>query len=158
MLIEQIPIVLSVFACIISLYSVYKALIMPKLLQDNIETAISHYEEELETYLKPIQEKVKKSYSQLGKAGASVRQKQALDARITQDVISLQDPLIQGALELFPNVREYVDKNPHMLMELLPRLKELQKIDGFKIGDLISPSSPNNPSNPSKHPYGRLEE
>jgi hypothetical protein len=69
----------------------------------------------------------------------------------------MQDPLIQGALDMFPNVKEYVGKNPHMLMELIPRLQQLQQIEGFKLTDLVSPPS-SSPRPSSSHPFGRREE
>ena len=113
--------------------------------------------EELELSLKPIKETISKSYSHMGSKGASVKQSKALDVRISQDMINMQDPLIQGALEMFPNVRQYVEKNPHMLMELLPRLQQLQSIEGFKLPDLLGSSpSPSLGSHP--HPFGNREE
>jgi hypothetical protein len=154
---ELIPLAISLIALIISLISVYKALEVPKILENGIENAVSVYESEIEKWLKPIDEKISKSYSHLGTKGATAKQVKKMDQLIGQDILDQQDPLLKTALELFPNASEYVEKNPHLLQELLPRLQALKGDPDFKITDLISPSPSRNP-NPSKHPYGRLEE
>jgi len=132
--------------------SLYKAQKMPQFVEDEANKVLNTLDETLQETLQPINKAISTSYSHMGTKGANVKQQKALDKRLAQDVINMQDPMIRGALDMFPNVKDYVEKNPNMLMELLPRLQQLQQIDGFNPLDIISPS-PNNP-NPSKpHPF-----
>ena len=154
---ELIPVILSLIGIVLGSGSVIYAYKSRKIMEEQANILLNTLDETLEKAFAPINEKISKSYSQLGHKGATAKQIKALDKRIGQDVINMQDPLIQGALDMFPNVKEYVLKNPNMLQELLPRIAQLQQIEGFKPMDLISPS-PSNTPNPSKsHPFG-LEE
>ena len=119
-------------------------------MQEEGETLLNDFTEVLDSTMKPVNDAISKSYSQLGTMGATAKQKKALDSRIGEDMINMQDPIIQGALDMFPNVKEYVMKNPNLLIELLPRIQQLQAIPGFNPMDLIAPpSSPN----PTTHPF-----
>lgn len=149
MLIENAAILISLGALILASYSVYKAIKMPQYIEEKADSILNTLDLELKEVLDPINEKISKSYSHLGSKGAHVRQVQALDKKLAQDVLNMQDPMIKGALDLFPNVRDYVEKNPDLLMELLPRIQQLQGIEGFNPLDLISPPSSKNTSLPS---------
>jgi hypothetical protein len=153
----MIPFVLALFASVTALVSIYKASLIPKIVEEEGIKVIEHLEMTLDETLKPINHAISASYSQLGTKGATAKQEKALDKRIAQDMLSLQDPMIQAGLEMFPNVREYVEKNPELLIKLLPRLQQLQSIEGFNPMDLISPS-PGNPIPTAKHPYGTKEQ
>jgi len=149
MLIENIALITSFLALIIASISVYKALKMPEIVEEKADEILNTLDNELKSLLDPINEKISKSYSHMGTAGAHAKQVKALDKRIAQDVINMQDPMIKAGLDMFPNVREYVEKNPDLLMELLPRLAQLQQIEGFNPIDLISPPSSKTSSLPS---------
>jgi len=149
MLIENIAIVTSFAALIIASISVYKAMKMPQIVEEKADEILNTLDNELKEVLQPINEKISKSYSHLGTQGAHAKQVKALDKRIAQDMINLQDPMIKAGLDMFPNVREYVEKNPDLLLELLPRLQQLQQIEGFNPMDLISPSPSPKTSTPS---------
>jgi len=149
MLIENIALTTSFLALILASYSVYKAFKMPEIIAQEADNVLNTLDNELKEVLEPINEKISKSYSHMGKAGAHVRQVQALDKKIAQDIINQQNPMVNAALDMFPNVREYVEKNPDLLMELLPRLQQLQGIEGFNALDLISPSPSSKTPSPS---------
>ncbi len=119
---ELIPVILSLIATVLGAGSVYYAYKSREIMEERANILLSTLDETLESAFKPINEKISKSYSQLGTKGATAKQVKALDKRIGQDMINMQDPLIQAGLELFPNAREYVEKNPNMLIELLPKL------------------------------------
>ncbi len=95
--------------------------------------------------------------SHKGTMGANVKQLKTLDKKIALDLIDQGDPLIKAALDMFPNAREYVEKNPGLLLELLPRLEALQKVPGgFKVQELFGP--PSSLDKPTTHPFGMNEE
>jgi len=128
---------------------VYKALKVPEIVEEQADQVLNTLDETLKETLEPIKQTISKSYSHMGTAGARVKQTQALEKRLAKDVINMQDPMIRGALDMFPNVKEYVEKNPDLLLELLPRLQQLQGIEGFNPMDLISPPSSKTSSLPS---------
>lgn len=154
---QLIPLVLSLIAVVIASLSLYKAEKMPEFVEEEANKVLSTLDETLSETLKPIQTAISTSYSHMGTKGANAKQVKAMDKRIAQDMLNMQDPLIQGALDMFPNVKEYVTKNPNMLMELLPRIQQLQSIEGFKLPDLLG-APPSSPSNPTSHPFGKREE
>jgi len=150
MLIEQAAILISFVAIILSSFSVYKAIKTDEIIAREADNILNTLDNELKEVLEPINQKISKSYSHLGAKGAHTRQVQALDKKIAQDIINTQNPMISAALDMFPNVKEYVEKNPDLLMELLPRLQQLQGIEGFNALDIISPSpSPKTSPSPS---------
>jgi len=147
MTILQYAFLTSFLALIIALLSLYKALKTPEIIEQQADIILNTLDNTLKETLEPIQQNIKTSYSHKGTLGAHARQVKALDRKIAEDIINQQSPLVQGALDLFPNVKEYVNKNPDLLMELLPRLQQLQSIEGFNPLDLVSPSpSPRHPT------------
>lgn len=158
MLIETFALLLSIVASIIAGVSLKKALDTPKMVEEQAENILSTLDETLKETLEPIQTAVKKSYSHMGSAGAMVKKEQALDRRLAQDMINQGDPMLQALLDMFPNAKEYVEKNPELIMSLIPRLQALSQVEGFNIADLLQ----KNPSLPSRthpsHPFGMKEE
>jgi len=155
---ELIPLAISVIATIIGTLSVFYAIKTREKVEEAQEFMLNTLDKTLEEALTPVKQTISKSYSQLGTMGATAKQVKALDKRIAQDVIDMQNPMIQAALDMFPNVKEYVEKNPHLLTELLPRIQALQGIEGFNVSDLLGSPSPSLPSPSHPHPFGRNEE
>ena len=140
---------IAIISGIIAIFSLYKA---RQIADDTLETLDTLLAEQL----KPMKNAVSRSMSDKAQASVTTRQRQALDKRIAQDVIDMQNPLVSALLDQFPNVKEYIGKNPNLLVELLPRLQALQGIEGFQITDLVNPSPSSRTQQP--HPFGSREE
>jgi len=151
----NIPFILALVSLAVAIYSLYLAKKTPEMIELQANSILNTLDETLKETLEPMQKRVSLAFSDKGMKGVTVKQQQALDKRIATDMINLQDPLIQGVLDMFPNVKEYVTKNPHMLMELLPRLEQLSQIEGFTISDLLSPS-PSSRTSPSPSSRSRI--
>lgn len=159
MIIETIPLILSVIAVVMAGISLIKALKMPEIVEEKADFILSTLDETLKETLEPIQDTIKKSYSHMGTKGALVKKEMALDRRLAQDMIAQSDPMINALLDMFPNAKDYVEKNPELIMSLIPRLQALSQVEGFQLSDLLgkNPSLPLSGHSPS-HPFGIKEE
>lgn len=146
-----IALVLAVASMALSLYRAY---ITPKILDEKYEDMLNSIDNELKETLQPIEHTVSRVMSDRGTQGASKQQIKTLEKNLALDMIDMKDPMIQEILDLFPNVKQYVNKNPHLILELLPRIQQLQQTpDGAK-GFLDGLLPGNKGSQNRKHPFG----
>ena len=54
--------------------------------------------------------------TELGFKRGAQKQEQAVEAAITKDIISYNEPLIGAALQMFPNLSKLANKNPQLAM------------------------------------------
>lgn len=138
----------------------YQWLKLPLIIDDTVERVSIALREHVDQELEPAKVAVSRAMTTKSKAGIDAIQRKALNKRIGQDMIDLQSPEVKLLLEMFPRASEYVEKNPDLIMELLPRIQALKGQEGFKLTDLFNPSSSlgGSPSITRKHPFGMKEE
>lgn len=136
--ISVIAAILSVIALALAVYNAY---ITPKIIANEADNILNTIDNQLKETLQPMQHVISRTMSNMGEKGISAIQQRTLDKNLALDVINLQDPLIQQALELFPNVKQYINKNPNLILELIPRIQKLRQIDGLNLPDIIKPGN-----------------
>ena len=104
--------------------------------------------EDINSGLEPLKIAVSRSMGIIGEKGHDTQKLKRAEKYIAQDLIDSQDPLILAALDaLSPNgkARGYLEENPDLILQLLPRLQALSKIEGFNPIDLIKKSGESSP-------------
>ena len=153
---DIIALFLAIISMGIALFTYLKYETIPVLIEKEGELIASDILSTLEETLKPLQHAVSRAFSNRGQKGAETRQIQRAEALLTQDMMARQDPLIQAGLELFPNFKQYIEENPHLLPQLIPRLQALSQVPGFNPMDLINPEKSPSPSSALQpHPLNR---
>ncbi|GAJ21462.1 unnamed protein product [marine sediment metagenome] len=104
----------------------------------------------------PLKNAVSRSMGFKSEQAVTSRQIKTAEKYIAQDILDQQDPLIKAGLEfLSPRTTEYLEKNPDLIMQILPRLQALSQVEGgFNPLDLLSRGGN---SNTRPHPF-RTEE
>jgi hypothetical protein len=141
-------------ACISLLGVIFLYFKIQKDLEELAENLARELGEQLYDMLKGLKNIPKEYYTDMGARGGATKQIKALDTRIAEDILGAQDPLIQAGLDMFPRVKEYIDENPHLLPQLIPRLKALSEVPGFQLGDLFKPDTSRRDR---RHPFDREE-
>jgi len=143
-------------ACLSLLGVLFLYFKIQKDLEELAENLANELGSQLQDMLKGLKNIPKEYYTEMGARGGATKQLKALDHRIAEDILDQQDPLIQAGLSMFPRVKEYIDENPHLLPQLIPRLQALSQVQGFKVSDLLKPDSYK--SENRRHPFGSREE
>ena len=135
-----ISLVLAVLSIILAVWGLIKYNELEGSLEPMAQNVALAVKEHIDEQMQPLKSAVSKTYSDRAMISADVRQVKALDKKLALDMIDLQDPLIKAALAAFPRAAEYVNKNPDLLLELLPRLQALQA-SGANPMDIFKPGS-----------------
>ena len=152
-MVELISVGIACLSLLVSLFLWYRVHKDIDELAENLAVGLG---EQLNEQLKGLRTIKKEYFTDLGAQGGATKQLKALDHRIAEDILDQQDPLIQAGLSMFPRVKEYIDENPHLLPQLIPRLQALSQVQGFKVSDLLRPDSYK--SENRRHPFGSREE
>lgn len=121
---------------------------MEPMVQDLAKTIGEGLRVHVDTELAPLKVRGSQIMGNLGAMGNMAKQVKTAERYIAQDLVNMQDPVIVAALELLsPRTKEYLEKNPDLIMQLLPRLKALQE-SGDPLG-FLKPGGPGH----KKHPY-----
>ena len=152
-----IPIIVAILALGISIYSVYRVGLVEQGLVSEVEQVGLSLREHVNTELEPLIKNVNKAFGLRGKQGAAANKLKAAEKYLVQDVLDAKNPMIMAALEaVSPRTKEYLEQNPELVMQLIPRLQALQSIEGFSPLDLFKP--PGSSGSSKKHPFGNREE
>ena len=154
---EVISVLIAVSSVLIAVYCVYRVGLIEEGLVLQVEQAAQGLRTHIDAELEPLQKNVNKAFGMRAAIGTEARQLKTAEKYVVQDVMAAQSPEIMAALEfLSPRTKEYLEKNPELVMKLLPRLQALQSIEGFEPLDLFKP--PGTGSDNRKHPFGNREQ
>jgi len=127
-----------------------------------IQTIAQETQKTLLEEIEPLKIAVSRSMGIIGQKGHNTQKLKRAEKYLAQDLIDSQDPLILAGLNtLSPDgrFREYIEKNPDLILQLIPRLQALSKIEGFNPMDLIKPPDDSSRGRTWKnHPLLGLEE
>ena len=151
-----IPMVVAILALLFSAYSIYRVGLIEVGLVSEVEQVGLGLRDHVDAELEPLIKKVNKAFGLRGEQGAAAKKLKTAEKYLVQDVLDAENPMVMAALEaVSPRTKEYLEENPELVMQLLPRLKALQSIDGFNPLDIFSPGSS---TTSKKHPFGNREE
>jgi len=154
---DVISVLIAVSSAVIAVYCVYRVGLVEQGLVSEVEQAAQGLRQHIDAELEPLQKNVNKAFGMRAAIGTEARQLKTAEKYVVQDVMAAQSPEIMAALEfLSPRTKEYLEKNPELVMKLLPRLQALQSIEGFEPLDLFKP--PGTGSDNRKHPFGNREQ
>lgn len=88
---------------------------------DGLET----FQEEVGAQLKPVLDLNSKAMSIIGTQGAEVRKVKAAERMIATGIMDDNKLVMDGVRQIFPKLGDYLDENPEVVMDLLPRLKQM---------------------------------
>jgi len=147
---------IAIIAIVVSLASVIVSILVQystnKRIDKTVEIVSKSLREHVDNELEPLITKVNRAFGMKSEASTQVRQLKTAERYIAQDLLEAQDPLIKAGLELIsPRTKEYIEKNPDLLLQLIPRIQALMQMDGFNPAELISPGGS---GTPKKHPFG----
>ena len=154
---EWISIVIAVSSAVIAVYCVYRVGLVEQGLVSEVEQAAQGLRAHIDAELEPLQKNVNRAFGLKAQASHDSRALKKAEGMIIQDVIDTQDPVLMGLLDMIsPATREYLEENPSLIVELIPRLQALSSVEGFSILDLLK--KPGTGSDNRSHPFGRREE
>lgn len=151
-----IPMIVAVLALLFSAYSIYRVGLVEQGLVSEVEQVGLGLRDHVDAELEPLIKKVNKAFGLRGEQGAAAKKLKTAEKYLVQDVLDAENPMVMAALEaVSPRTKEYLEENPELVMQLIPRLKALQSIDGFSPLDLFKPGDT---TKTRKHPFGNREE
>ena len=151
-----IPMIIAVLALIFSIYGIYRVGLIEEGLVSEVEQVGLGLRDHVNAELEPLIKKVNKAFGLRGEQGAAAKKLKTAEKYLVQDVLDAKNPVLMAALEaVSPRTKEYLEENPELVMQLLPRLEALQSIDGFSPLDLFNPGDS---TKQTKHPFGSREE
>lgn len=149
--------ILSVLASVISVYSVYRVGLVEEGLVLQVEEAAQGLRTHIDAELEPLTKNVNRAFGFKSEQAVNARQLKKAEGMIIQDVLDTQDPILMGLLDMIsPATKEYLEENPSLIVELIPRLQALSQVEGFNFLDLLKP--PGTSPSDRKHPFGNREE
>lgn len=126
-------------------------------LRDQVQGVSEGLRVHVDTELEPLISKVNKAFGLRGEQGVAAKKLKTAEKYLVQDVLDAKNPMIMAALEaVSPRTKKYLEGNPELIMQLIPRLQALQSIEGFSPLDLFKPPGSSGAS--KKHPFGNREE
>jgi len=153
---DLILVLISIIAVMISLYSVWRVGLIEEGLVLEVEQSAQGLRQHIDAELEPLVKNVNRAFGfKAQQAGDAVQLKKA-EGMIMKDVLDTQDPILMGLLDMVsPATKEYLEENPSLIVELIPRLQSLSSVEGFSIFDLLKP--PGDASPGRKHPFSSEE-
>jgi len=154
---DTLSVLIAIISVVIAIISVYRVGKIEKELVSQVEGVGESLRIHIDTELEPLIKKVNKAFGFKALESHDSRALKKAEGLIIQDVLDTQDPLLMGLLDMIsPATKEYLEENPSLIVDLIPRLQALSQIEGFSILDLLKPSGTG--SDNRKHPYGFREE
>jgi len=149
--------ILSLTALAVSVYAVNQIRMTEEGLVLEVEQAVKGLRTHIDAELEPLTKNINRAFGFKSEQAVTARQLKKAEGMIIQDVLDTRDPLIMGLLDMIsPATKEYLEENPSLIVELIPRLQALSQVEGFSILDLLKPGDSSNRSR--KHPFGFREE
>lgn len=96
-----------------------------KKLQKFTSDGIKTLTEGIEAQLKPVLETNSRAMSIIGTQGAEVKKHKAAERMIAKGIMGDNKMVMDGVRALFPQLADYIDENPEVGLELLPKVKQL---------------------------------
>lgn len=96
-----------------------------KKLQDFVSTGLTTFQDEVGAQLKPVLDLNSKAMSIIGTQGAEVKKVKAAEKMIATGLMDDNKLVMDGVRQIFPKLGDYLDENPEVVMDLLPRLKQM---------------------------------
>ena len=154
---DMISLVIAVIGVIIAIYSVWRVGIIEESLVSEVQDVSTGLRGHIDAELEPLIKKVNKAFGFKALESSDSRQLKKAEGMIIQDVLNSQDPLLMGLIDMVsPATKEYLEENPSLIVELIPRLQALSQVEGFNIFDLLKP--PGDKGGRGPHPFGFREE
>lgn len=154
----MISIIIALAGVIIAIYSVWRVGLIEEGLVSEVEDVSKSLRGHIDAELEPLIKKVNKAFGFKALESHDSRALKKAEGMIIQDVLNTQDPVLMGVLEMVsPATKEYLEENPSLIVELIPRLQALSQVEGFSILDLLKPPGEGGPHH-GKHPFGFREE
>lgn len=126
-----VTVFLSILALIVSIVIYRKYETVPNMIDEGLKEIGSEVRELLLQETEPLKNAVSRSMGFKSEQAATARQVKTAEKYIVQDILEQQDPLIQAGLEfLSPRTKEYLEKNPNLVMQILPRIQALSQVEG----------------------------
>lgn len=119
-----------------TIFYVNRASKQTRITLDSLKSELTLGIQDINSGLEPLKIAVSRSMGIIGEKGHNTQKLKRAEKYIAQDLIDSQDPLILAALDaLSPNgkARGYLEENPDLILQLLPRLQALSKIEGFTL-------------------------
>ena len=153
---DMISVILASAALGVAFYSVWRVGTVEEGLVSEVQEVGESLRKHIDAELEPLIKKVNKAFGFKALESSDSRKLKKAEGMIMQDILNTQDPLLMGFLDMVsPATKEYLEENPALIGELVPRLQALSKVEGFSILDLLKPPS-GTPSS-RRHPFGREE-
>lgn len=119
-----------------------------KTLREFVKNGLEAFTDDLEEQLKPILETNSRAMSIIGTQGAEVKKFKAAERMLSQGLLEDNKLVIDGLRAVFPRLGEYIDENPEVGIELLPRIQKI--ISNYQ--------ETTSPYQSRSHPFRNLEE
>ena len=154
---DVISVLIAVSSAVIAVYCVYRVGLVEQGLVSEVEQAAQGLRTHIDAELEPLQKNVNRAFGLKAQASHYSRALKKAEGMIISDVLEAQSPVLMGILDMVsPPTREYLEKHPDLIAQLIPRLQALNSIEGFNPIDLFKP--PGTGSDNRKHPFGNREQ